>query len=466
MKYDFDILIYGFGWTGKQALRICDEFGLSYKIVDDSLIKLNESFITINEIGDIQMVFICVNGNLRAQENIKNKLIKIGISDDKIKNVDLRLFRSTYLNILRKSFTRETLIKFLQDDDKGLSAFLGIIYDIGQEYKDNQVANKNIQLKFRKEIDARYPQLNIFSKIFATSIRESDCDLLHYPFFHVFTDRSSSDKNFFFRDNIDFHKLKNRDKNIKLILCFGSSVVRADEIPNEYTIAGYLSKLLKADSFKTNSLEYKVLNLGISGYTTPDMIALYISLFDALKPDIVVCLFFGNELITASTTDKILLKDFYLYYHPFLEKEAKKAFYSSIPLYSEFRDILSCDEYKNILQAISFRIEQFCNIVRISGAKFYPIITPFLHMKLHMTTEEIQGQKRAESIYPPSYFYHIDKQEFLLKEFKNMVNIDIYDANMVTKYSSDSLFFDWIHLNKNGCRIVGEYILNIIRNNK
>lgn len=240
-----DVLVYGFGVTGKHVLGICKELRLTYKIVDDFALPFGSDFVSLEDIKVARLILICLNDE-DAQENAKNKLLQLDFDLNVIKVINLGDFRNSYLESFKDRFSAISFIDTLLEDDYKLNNFQQIYKEIIKEYKEKKIKEVESKKELLKKVEDKYPELNSFARIFTTSFKQSDNDLLHYPYFHVFTDRSCSDKNFFFREEVDFHSLKNRDINTKFVLCFGSSVMRADEVALESTIAKRLEGLLNS----------------------------------------------------------------------------------------------------------------------------------------------------------------------------------------------------------------------------
>lgn len=202
-------------------------------------------FVSLCDIKEARLILICLNDE-DAQENAKNKLLQLDFDLNVIKVINLGDFRNSYLESFKDRFSAIRFIDTLLEDDYKLSNFQQIYKEIVKQYKEKKVKELKSKKELLREAEAKYPKLNSFARIFATSCKQSDNDLLHYPYFHVFTDKTCSDKNFFFREEVDFDFLKNRDTNTKLVLCFGSSVMRADEVDLKSTISKRLESLLNS----------------------------------------------------------------------------------------------------------------------------------------------------------------------------------------------------------------------------
>ncbi len=80
-----NVLIYGFGWTGKAALELCEDMGFECKIIDDSGEIENEYFMTYESLQEelqdnpkrFDAYLVAVSGKLEISEAIKNKLLSI-----------------------------------------------------------------------------------------------------------------------------------------------------------------------------------------------------------------------------------------------------------------------------------------------------------------------------------------------------------------------------------------------------
>ncbi|MDE5602976.1 MAG: hypothetical protein K2I71_03535, partial [Helicobacter sp.] len=74
-----NVLIYGFGWSGKAVLHLCESFGLVCKIVDDGLeIFDDDKFLTydscLQNSDEFAIFLIAISGKPKIAQKIYDKL--------------------------------------------------------------------------------------------------------------------------------------------------------------------------------------------------------------------------------------------------------------------------------------------------------------------------------------------------------------------------------------------------------
>ena len=212
--------------------------------------------------------------------------------------------------------------------------------------------------------------------------------------------------------------------------------------------------------------KYLVYNLGISGYTTLDMFMLYSSLFYSIRPDIVIAMFFGSEIVSGAMSDTMLLKDHNFYYHQIFEINIKKSQRSIMPTLSDVRDIIEKTNYSLIIESILLRLEQFKNAVISNHGDFYPIITPYLIYKQQITKEEQTLATQNLNTASPYFNHTIQHIKNLIKELKSKSHIKLYDSNDAIQDVEEFIFIDSMHINKKGCEIIGKYFYKIIKDSE
>lgn len=100
-----------------------------------------------------------------------------------------------------------------------MSNFTNILEDSKEKYIQQKIQNKENLKNIRNNIDNSLKNQNIFSKIYDTAMLYDDTDMIRYPYFHTYINLNLEDRNFYFREKLDFKALKNRDTNTKPILC-------------------------------------------------------------------------------------------------------------------------------------------------------------------------------------------------------------------------------------------------------
>lgn len=82
------VLIYGFSWSGKAVLHLCESMGCICKVVDDALDSImldDERFITYAMLEDkisagdcFDMYWIAISSKPQVTQSIQNKLLCAG----------------------------------------------------------------------------------------------------------------------------------------------------------------------------------------------------------------------------------------------------------------------------------------------------------------------------------------------------------------------------------------------------
>ncbi|MDA3969572.1 hypothetical protein [Helicobacter ibis] len=73
-----NVLIYGFGWTGRACLHLLESFGISCKIIDDSLNVVHDKFVSLDSVDDFDLILIAVSNKQNVIDSINNKILAAG----------------------------------------------------------------------------------------------------------------------------------------------------------------------------------------------------------------------------------------------------------------------------------------------------------------------------------------------------------------------------------------------------
>lgn len=468
MKNNDYVLIYGFGWSGKNVLYLCEIMGLNCKVIDDGIDLslrsdtrfVDDSFIASNP---PKICLICINNKPELVEKIKQKLHNLKIGEEIIKNIKFDYFSRVLARLIKDNFVDGIdFIENLLRDDFELSYFSSIYKSILEKYRNNKDEISSKELSRYNRISKYCANKNIHGKIFETSMDDVDKSILYYPGFYTFIDRNSKDKNFFFMENIDFESLRYRDSNVKLIAIFGPSTVRGAELKQEERLTFHLEETMRASV----GGDYIILNLGVGGFGLYEQFLLYSSLLYSLRPEVVVSFFFGVEICSQFFDNDSLLKNHDIFYNNFFNACQKKLFDSDVPLESSLYRNKCIDVYDRqmlLLDSINIRLKQFKDMVTCNGGVFIPCITPLLHCKKHWTKDEEKGYKEIFLEYPKFYGYMREKDAQLIEIFKNNASVKVYDINTYICDYKESIFCDWIHPTSNGNKIIANYLYKIMQ---
>ncbi len=316
-------------------------------------------------------------------------------------------------------------------------------------------------MEYRLEVDKKYPNLNVFAKIFRFGLRNANA--INYFGMPLPINLNFSDKNFFFRKEIDFQALKQRDKNVKVVAVFGPSTVQEDYVEKEQdTLVFKIQEKLKVDDEKI-----MVLNCGFSGFTLYQQFLLYANLFYAIKPEVVITFFGGVDLFAGNVGCELLLKNHAIFYSGFYEQEFKEKCQSTLPLKHQllksgnYQKIL---EDNDILEAMRVRLWQFYCMVIHNGGVFCPIISPLLACKNYWTKQERMDYEKTWENFKNIAYNQTKQERKMLEKFKAMQkDFVIYDGNDAIRDSKETLFLDWIHPNVRGNERIARYVQRLLK---
>lgn len=358
------VLIYGFGWSGQSAFRFFTHMGMDCYVVDDNIEKsailaVGGKFIEFEDIDkiDFDIVFVAIF-NKKLAITLRDKLVKAGLDISIIKNFAEEHYTKNMKYLLNDFFLnkKDFVANLIKDDFYIKSFHLKLKKLIKRHYRNRN----NDVISYQRELSNIMPNQSVFSKIFETSMNRFSDDYIHYPGFNVlYSKYTKDDKNFYFIQDIDFEMLEKREKNKKLIVCFGNSALRVEYLPIDHTITAHLSNIL-------NNEDFIVINCGIGGYTLYEQIMLYNAVIYPLKPDIVVSFFGGVDLIYGFMGCERMLKRHKMIYAKPWEANYKDLMNSNFPLLVEGSNVdieqINID-ITDVGIAIKTRLMQFKDIV-------------------------------------------------------------------------------------------------------
>lgn len=460
------VLIYGFGWSGKAILELCESMGCDCCVIDDSLdiSNFNDTrFITYemleNKIlnGNIfDLYWIAVSGKPEITFKIQNKLLLCGgggkISKNSICSIVLDGYHRKYLKTIKIKYSTETFIASLLENTF-------VWKDILEAYKETKRTNLQKDFQRYKAINTQCEDLSIFAKIFKYGTRNSA--LMYYPGITLPIDLNKKDKNFFFRHPVDFQGLKQRKRQI--VALFGPSTIQESYYSDDSETLAF--KLQELENVHKNPKI--ILNFGITGFTLYEQFLLYSSLIYSLKPEIVVTVFFGVDILSGKVSCEMLLEQHAIFYGgSLLEKDYRDMTQSVAPMRYQFlqteeKPVLNNDEI--LLQALQMRLSQFNAMVTSYGGKFYPILNPLLFCKKEWSKEEKESHLATFQNFV-NIGYEDDLQiTELMKTFKTIPrDFMLYDGNDALRDSKETLFSDFIHLTPKGNEKFAQYIKSLV----
>lgn len=328
-----NILIYGYGWTGKYALHLFESFGFSCYVVDDGFdfsIFRDSRFLSYNDLKQTALSFkiclIAVSGKPEVVEIIKNKMFALELKDSSgkdltLKNIALDAYKDDFAVMFSEKFKDKfVFLESILQDDFYLSNFAKAYKTIKKEYpvyfaKQYQAINA--------AIDKKFPKLNVIAKMLQGSLEYGT--MIHYPGFSTYVDETSNDKNLFLKEEIDFEALKNRDKNTKVIALFGACTMRGVTFSLQKQIEKLLGKMLECKKYK-----YIVLNCAFPAATYENF-TFYSSFLYPFKPEFIMSLCFVESL-SCRYSCEVMLKNYKMCYTPaydFMLRRDRKSSYVS-----------------------------------------------------------------------------------------------------------------------------------------
>lgn len=354
------------------------------------------------------------------------------ISKDTICTLSLQSYDRKYLKFIQAKYNTQTFITSLLE-----RTF--VWKEILEGYKQEKKADLQKSFQRYKAINTQCKDLSIFAKIFKYGTRNSN--LIYYQGITLPINLAAEDKNFFFRNPVDFKGLKQRKKPI--LALFGPSTIQENYLNDSDTLAFKLQKL--ENKHKNPKI---VLNFGFSGFTLYEQFLLYTSLIYPLKPEIVVAVFFGVDILVGRISCGMLLEQHSIFYNGLLEKDYRDITQSVVPMRYQFLkagENPPLNDNEVLLQALQMRLSQFNAMVRSYGGRFYPILNPLLPCKKEWSKEE-----RENHLNTLNNFTNIGEDTDIkrnMEAFKAIPrDFNLYDGNEALRDCKETLFSDFIHL--------------------
>jgi len=312
-----------------------------------------------------------------------------------------------------------------------------------------------MSLEEDEEIDS-----NIFSKI----AKQNRSQYVLTPYGYTMRHSGYGYINEFgFRVPKDYQKLKNREKNHKLICFFGNSSCFSMRVRDNELFTHLLEQKLN-HYYQENNIDKKVsvLNFGMMGHLVLNEIYTYIAFVQELNPDMVFAHHLINDLVSGMTNDNLLLQKFHFNYLYLFEEWSLKLHKNNVVIEEKIPTRNKINTSQEIIDTYYARDTQFKKLVENSGSKYISIIQPASFSKNELSEREKKGIE-----------FYIDKmttdEEPFIKdmynELRNMLKEkgeydDVIDLHThFGKYgSNENLFVDWIHTNADGDRVMSEFI--------
>jgi hypothetical protein len=269
-------------------------------------------------------------------------------------------------------------------------------------------------------------------------------DVVFFPYiilnrYNVFNDENSLG----FRMREDFYKLKNRDKNHKVIAIFGGSSV--------YDITSIEPFSLKLEKlFRKNSYKVSVLNFGICGGCIMDEISAYNLFAYEIDPDIVISYSGANDFASGQIVEENYIRNHIIY----------PKFYSDMALKLSNKEA-NLFNVKNtpfqIIDSYQKRVYFFKRLVEKRGKKFIFVLQPYYFAK-KLSIKEKENLK----IFKKNNI-GLNITERIINNMKiiyNKFNLDFEYLNMHEFFyqfnEEKTLFADIVHLLDEGSDIVAD----------
>ena len=269
-----------------------------------------------------------------------------------------------------------------------------------------------------------------------------------------------------FRVPNDYQKLKNRDKNHKLICFFGGSCCYSMRVRDDEMFTAVLEKKLNKYSQNNNSnIKYTVLNFGMMGYVVLNEMITYLLYAQELNPEYVVGFHFFNDVQSGIVNDNLLLRKFNTSYNHGYEEKIKTIHQSDIQIKWKEKTIIpnKFNLENDIILSYSKRDQQFSDIVTSDGSQYISVIQAFSFSKKELSEREKIGYNfysRENLDQENAYIKRIYEEyiSFLKKENKYDKTLDLH-----TKFSAydenETIFCDSAHTVANGDRIIANHLI-------
>ena len=447
-----NILIYGFGWTGRATLHLCEAMGCDCKVVDDGLdmelYQYDERFITYSTLATMlkdnidlfDLFLIAVSDKPEIACKIKNKILNLINFDYKIRCISLNGYQHYYKIYFKQYFAcASTFIEFLLKDTYKLVKFSNLCDRV---FRTAEIHEHNIGTILVDKYNGNNSNRKILYKglfDFVSGIGNK----VMYPGFIIEDFIFQEDNIFGRKKNINFQALKNRKNRMKIVALFGGCQFRQSNIDT------YLENKLNELSDK---FEFIVIDCSDRIYnTTYGKMLLYTTLFYSLKIDYVVNLFFSDVMNYPAYYEQLLKN-----HDIFLTDQFNN---------DDIRGIrMTKGDYSinDVIHSLQIRLKQFNDMVIANNGEFIPIIQPILTCKKELTREEeiylkINKDKNNEDCI------HQEAPKLIQKLLKSS-DITIYDSNdsQIKNSNTKTVFKDYRHLTDYGLDLLGDYIYSVL----
>jgi len=241
------------------------------------------------------------------------------------------------------------------------------------------------------------------------------------------------------------------------IRLFGGSTIDCQEVPDDYTIASQLQKLINVSSTFLNG--YEVINYGVSGATLNANYN-HFKQVEIFKNDICIFFFGANETVFP--------KEFFRTRSPisFVPKlRQTRDFLWRLNLLSLgriFDNFMTFDRNHPLIDKKVTCVEKiFASInlrCRSERANFIAILQPLLHTRVPLTQFDV-----AISYYFPKRNW--EAPLFLFEKFENRFKTESYffDGRKIFNQTELNVYLDWVHTNYLGNEIIANYFYSIIQ---
>lgn len=408
--------------------------GVDTKVIDDSAV-INKKYIECVDSLNIHVydAFIISVSNKDAIARIEKKLLDIGVPIEKIKLFSYDFYIPKDAVNLYVEANNIDFGDFLKNDTRNLDKLKFKL----TEMKNFYYQSRNLETSNK----------NIFQRVY----NDFESKGIMYPYF--FAGKAGAESEFGFRATINIEDILASGKRV---ICFvGNCVGFGGDFTIEQTITSHMDKYLKRidDNFI-------VLNCSVNGSTLGEQMSYYIWILRLLKPELVIS-FFGYELASAYTSCERMLSKYNFIYHTFVEKINKDYVCSDIPLYGETFRRNSLVDDESVIEAITYRMNQFRQIVNGDGVKFLSVLQPFFCKKILQTDVEIAAFEVLKTtidqemwVFLGKYFENvIDKFSDIQKENNTFLNLND-DFALV----HDNMFRGWLALTADGNELAGKLI--------
>lgn len=240
------------------------------------------------------------------------------------------------------------------------------------------------------------------------------------------------------------------------IRLFGGSTIDCQEVPDDYTIASQLQKLINCSP--PHLSHFEVINYGISGATLSASFNEF-NQFDIFKGDVCLFYFGANE---GSFPKEFFKAKKQLSWIPAL-RQALDLFrkYQLISLYRIFEKIMTFDEnHPLIIQKVNdvdTMLSSIASRCRSEGAQFVAILQPLLH-----TREPLSQFDVTNRWHNPKVRYKA--QLFLFKRIVERLTTKSFfiDGRKIFNQTNLDVYIDWCHTNYLGNKIIADFFFSII----